>query len=105
MASTITVHEIDHGDKSWLQRGARRIAISMEELVRRLIRSAAAPPLRLWSVTRSELLQLDEVGVGQAQVRMDAREDDRVARVDDAAARQLRRERRGGQRGGIHQQR
>ena len=38
MASTITIREIDHGDKSWLQREARRIGISMEELVRRLIR-------------------------------------------------------------------
>lgn len=39
MASTITVREVDQGDKSWLQREARRIGISMEELVRRLIRA------------------------------------------------------------------
>ncbi len=38
MASTITVRDIEPGDKAWLKREARRLGISMEELVRRLIR-------------------------------------------------------------------
>jgi len=37
MSSTITVREVDPGDKSWLQREAKRLGVSMEELVRRLI--------------------------------------------------------------------
>ena len=37
MRNSITIHDIDPGDKSWLQREARRIGVSMEELVRRLI--------------------------------------------------------------------
>ncbi len=38
MGSSITVREIDPGDKSWLRREARQTGVSMEELVRRLIR-------------------------------------------------------------------
>ena len=38
MSSTITVRDIDPGDKSWLRREARHSGISMEEFVRRLIR-------------------------------------------------------------------
>ena len=38
MASTITVRDIAPGDKAWLRREAHRMGISMEELVRRLIR-------------------------------------------------------------------
>lgn len=37
MSSTITVRDIDPGDKSWLKREARRLGVSMEELVRRMI--------------------------------------------------------------------
>ena len=37
MKTTITVRDIDPGDKSWLQREARRLDVSMEEFVRRLI--------------------------------------------------------------------
>ena len=38
MSSSITVRDIDPGDKSWLKREARHIGVSMEEFVRRLIR-------------------------------------------------------------------
>ena len=38
MNATITVRGVDPGDKSWLKREARRAGVSMEELVRRLIR-------------------------------------------------------------------
>ena len=38
MSNSITVRNIDPGDKSWLMREARQIGVSMEELVRRLIR-------------------------------------------------------------------
>ncbi len=38
MKSTITVRDINAGDKAWLQREARQFGISMEEFVRRLIR-------------------------------------------------------------------
>ena len=38
MGSTFTVRDLDPGDKYWLEREARRIGVSMEELVRRLIR-------------------------------------------------------------------
>ena len=38
MSSTITVRDIDPGDKPWLKREAQRVGISMEEFVRRLIR-------------------------------------------------------------------
>lgn len=38
MSSTITVRDVPPRDKSWLQREARRLGISMEELVRRIIR-------------------------------------------------------------------
>ena len=37
MSSTITVRDIDAGDKAWLRYEARRLGVSMEELVRRLI--------------------------------------------------------------------
>ena len=37
MSTSITVRDIDRGDKSWLRREARQIGVSMEELVRRLI--------------------------------------------------------------------
>ena len=37
MGATITIRDIDSGDKPWLSREARLIGISMEELVRRLI--------------------------------------------------------------------
>ena len=37
MNTSITVRNIDPGDKSWLRREARKTGISMEELVRRLI--------------------------------------------------------------------
>ncbi len=38
MNSTITVRDIDPGDKSWLKHEARHVGVSMEEFVRRLIR-------------------------------------------------------------------
>ena len=38
MSSSITVRDIDPGDKSWLKREARQVGVSMEEFVRRLIR-------------------------------------------------------------------
>lgn len=38
MKSTITVRDIDPGDKAWLRREARNVGVSMEEFVRRLIR-------------------------------------------------------------------
>ena len=38
MKSTITVRDINPGDKAWLHREARQFGISMEEFVRRLIR-------------------------------------------------------------------
>ena len=37
MSSSITVHDIDPGDKSWFKREARQVGVSMEEFVRRLI--------------------------------------------------------------------
>ncbi|MCY3703540.1 MAG: hypothetical protein OXG16_12765 [Rhodospirillales bacterium] len=37
MRNSITVRDIDPGDKSWLRREARQTGVSMEELVRRLI--------------------------------------------------------------------
>lgn len=37
MSSTITVRDVDPADKTWLQREAKRLGVSMEELVRRLI--------------------------------------------------------------------
>lgn len=37
MSTSITVRDIDPGDKSWLRRESRQMGISMEELVRRLI--------------------------------------------------------------------
>lgn len=38
MGNTITVRDIDPGDKAWLRREARYTGVSMEEFVRRLIR-------------------------------------------------------------------
>ena len=38
MGSSITVRDIDPGDKSWLKREARQVGVSMEEYVRLLIR-------------------------------------------------------------------
>lgn len=38
MGFTITVRDIDPGDKSWLKREARHVGVSMEEFVRGLIR-------------------------------------------------------------------
>ena len=38
MGNTITVRDIDPGDKAWLRREARHTGVSMEEFVRRLIR-------------------------------------------------------------------
>ncbi len=37
MSTSITIRHMDPGDKSWLLREARRVGVSMEELVRRLI--------------------------------------------------------------------
>ena len=37
MNTSITVRNIDPGDKSWLRREARRIGVSMKEMVLRLI--------------------------------------------------------------------
>ena len=42
MSSTVTVRNIDPGDKSWLRREARHMGVSMEEFVRRLIREKRA---------------------------------------------------------------
>lgn len=38
MGTSVTVRGTDLGDKSWLEREAGQIGVSMEELVRRLIR-------------------------------------------------------------------
>ena len=38
MGSTVAVRGLEPNDKSWLKREARRLGISMEEFVRRLIR-------------------------------------------------------------------
>ena len=37
MSSTPTVRDIDSGDTSWLKCEARRVAVSMEEFVRRIM--------------------------------------------------------------------
>ena len=42
MSSTVTVRNLDLRDKSWLKREARRLGISMEEFIRRLIREERA---------------------------------------------------------------
>ena len=42
MGTSITVRDIDPGDKSWLQREAQQVGVSMEELVRRLIHEKRA---------------------------------------------------------------
>ena len=42
MGTSITVRDIDPGDKSWLRREARHVGVSMEELVRRLIHEKRA---------------------------------------------------------------
>ncbi|MCY4003878.1 MAG: hypothetical protein OXF33_09270 [Rhodospirillales bacterium] len=52
MRNSITVRDIDPGDKSWLRREARRIGVSMEELVRRLIHEKRARTAR--GLKRSE---------------------------------------------------
>ena len=38
MGSSITVRDIDPGDRSWLKRETRQFGVSMEEFVRRLNR-------------------------------------------------------------------
>ena len=38
MGSTITIRDIDPKDKSWLERQARHLGVSLEEFVRGLIR-------------------------------------------------------------------
>ena len=42
MGTSLTVRDIDPGDKSWLRREARQTGVSMEELMRRLIREKRA---------------------------------------------------------------
>ncbi len=42
MGSTITVRDIDPKDRAWVQREARRVGISMEEFVRRIIHEKRA---------------------------------------------------------------
>ncbi len=42
MGTSITVRDIDPGDKSWLRREARQVGVSMEEFVRRLIHEKRA---------------------------------------------------------------
>ncbi len=42
MSTSIVVRDINPGDKSWLRREARQAGVSMEELVRRLIREKRA---------------------------------------------------------------
>ena len=42
MSSTVTVRDLDPRDKSWLKREARRLGISMEEFIRRLVREKRA---------------------------------------------------------------
>ena len=42
MGTSITVRDINPGDKSWLRREARHVGVSMEELVRRLIHEKRA---------------------------------------------------------------
>ena len=42
MGTSITVRDIDPGDKSWLRREARQAGVSMEEFVRRLIHEKRA---------------------------------------------------------------
>lgn len=42
MSTSIVVRDLDPGDKSWLRREARQAGVSMEELVRRLIREMRA---------------------------------------------------------------
>ena len=42
MGASITVRDIDPGDKSWLRRESRQLGVSMEELVRRLIHEKRA---------------------------------------------------------------
>ena len=42
MGTSIVIRGIDPGDKSWLRREAKQAGVSMEELVRRLIRETRA---------------------------------------------------------------
>ncbi|MDE0711060.1 MAG: hypothetical protein OXH60_02890 [Rhodospirillales bacterium] len=46
MSSSMTVFDIGPGDKFWLRREARRIGMSMEERVRRLIHEKRAKTAR-----------------------------------------------------------
>jgi len=46
MSSMMTIRGIDPKDKSWLQREARRLGVSMEELVRRIIHEKRERALR-----------------------------------------------------------
>lgn len=47
MGSSITVRDIDPGDKAWLRHEARRMGVSMEEFVRRMIREKRMETRRL----------------------------------------------------------
>ena len=38
IGSTVVIRDIDPGDESWLKRQARHVGVSMEEIVRGLIR-------------------------------------------------------------------
>ena len=42
MSSTITVRDIDPGDKAWLQAEAKRVGLSMELYVRKMIEEKRA---------------------------------------------------------------
>lgn len=42
MSSTITVRDIDPGDKAWLQAEAKRVGLSMESYVRKMIEERRA---------------------------------------------------------------
>ena len=46
MSTSITVRDIDPGDKSWLRCEARQTGVSMEELVRRLIHEKRTKSVR-----------------------------------------------------------
>ena len=54
MGSTITIRNIDPGDKSWLERQARHVGVSLEEFVRGLIREKRMRTER--RMTPSEIL-------------------------------------------------
>ncbi len=42
MGTSITVRDIDSGDKAWLRRESRQLGVSTEELVRRLTKEKRA---------------------------------------------------------------